>query len=126
MHHPTKSPEVEPETSPGRHGHHGLPGLPAPAAYAVCVEGSGRIRGYVHGSSLLLRLLRIDGTGARTRPLLELSRLAVGSRHSPAGFAEAAGRGSRRVRGSGRQRVDGLERTSFAGCQVPEWDTRTR
>ena len=48
-------------------GHHGLPGLPVPAAHAVRVEGGGRVRRQLDGSGLLLRLLGVDRTGRRAR-----------------------------------------------------------
>ncbi|MGF6813243.1 ribonucleotide reductase alpha subunit [Paraburkholderia atlantica] len=75
---------------------------------------SGRVRRSLDGSGLLLRVLRVDRACRRARPLLELPRLAVGSRHPPARFGGAARRSARRLCRGRFERVDGLARAALA------------
>ena len=94
--------------------HHGLPGLLAPDAHSVCIGTGAHVCRRVDGSGLLLRVLGIDRARRGARPLLLVQRQPVGSRHSPAGHAETAARGARRLRRDRRVDVDGLGKAARA------------
>jgi hypothetical protein len=81
----------QPAPPPGGPGHHGLPGLPVPAARALRQRGGG-VRRPLDGSRVLPRLLGQHRAGRRARPLQQLPRQPVGPRHPAAGQPGPAGR----------------------------------
>ena len=116
--------QFQPEAPPGGLGHHGLPGLPAPDAHAVRVGRGGGVRRPLDGSRLLPRVLGVDRTGGRARPLLVLPGQPVGSRHPAAGFAQAAEGRARRLRRGRRFVRHGLDQAARrasrnTGCAIP-------
>ncbi len=100
--------QLESQAPPGGSGHHGLPGLPAPDAHAVCVGRRGRIRRPLDGSRLLPRVLGVHRTRRRARPLFVVSGQPVGPRHHAAGFAQAPEGRARRLRRGRRLGRHGL------------------
>ncbi len=63
-------------------GHHGFCRLPVRNRPALRVGRGGRVRRPDHGSRLLPRLLGLDRTGPRARPLIRASPAACGTRAS--------------------------------------------
>ena len=106
--------QLQPQAPPGGPRHHGLPGLPAPAAHALRVGRRGGVRRPLDGSGLLLRLLGVDRARRGARPLLVVQGQPVGPRHPAAGHAEAPARGARRLRRDRRVVDDGLGRAARA------------
>ena len=81
--------QLEPQAPAGGPRHHGLPGLPAPAAHAVRVRRGDGVRRPLDGSGLLLRLLGVDRARRGARPLLVVQGQPVGPRHPAAGHARS-------------------------------------
>ena len=71
--------QLQPQASSGGPWHHGLPGLPAPAAHAVRVGSRDGVRRPLDGSGLLLRLLGVDRARRGARPLQRRTRAACGT-----------------------------------------------
>ena len=81
--------QLEPQAPSGGARHHGLPGLPAPAAHAVRVRRGDEVRRHVDGSGVLLRLPGLHRARRGARPLLVVQGEPLGARHPSAGHPEA-------------------------------------